>query len=214
MARTVAPLLSFGASGQIGKTQVYSKWKGRPYARRYIVPSNPNTTAQQSVRGVFSFLNDLYKYLPAGALNGWNLYAEGSQITARNGWMKQNVAALIGDVNLANLVFSPSAKSGLQAAAMTVTPGADQLTVALTAPALPTGWTISKAIAAAVFDQSPMAPSDLRVFSGEDATSPYSIVLTGLVGVGVYRVGGWFEFLRPDGTFAYGQSFSGSGTPT
>lgn len=214
MARVVAPLLSFGASGAIGKSQVYSKWKGRPYARRYIIPSNPNTTAQQSVRGVFSFLNDLYKYLPAGALNGWNLYAEGSQITARNGWMKQNVAALIGDVNLANLVFSPSAKSGLQAASMTVTPGADQLTVAIVAPSLPTGWTISKAIAAAVFDQDPMTPTDLRVFSGEDATSPYSIVLTGLVGVGLYRVGAWFEFLRPDGSFAYGQSLSGSGTPT
>src|SRR3954464_4305815 len=108
MARVVAPLLSFGASGAIGKSQVYSKWKGRPYARRYIIPSNPNTTAQQGVRGVFGFLNDLWKYLPGSALSAWQLYAEGSQITARNGWLKQNVAALIGDVTLADLVFSPS----------------------------------------------------------------------------------------------------------
>lgn len=214
MARTVAPLLSFGASGQIGKTQVYSKWKGRPYARRYIIPSNPNTVAQQGVRGVFKFLNDLWKYLPAGAINGWELYAQSSQITARNGWLKQNTAALIGDVNLANLIFSPSAKSGLQAASMTVTPGAGQLTVALVAPALPTGWTISQAIAATVKDQSPLAPTDLVVVSGTDATSPYSIVLGGLGAGTVRRVGGWFEFMRPDGTLAYGQSLLGSGTPT
>lgn len=214
MARVVAPLLSFGASGQIGKSQVYSKWKGRPYARRYIIPSNPNTTAQQGVRGVFGFLNDLWKYLPGTALSAWELYAQGSQITARNGWLKQNVAALIGDVTLADLVFSPSAKSGLQAAAMTVTAGATQLTIALTAPILPTGWTISMAIAAAVKDQDPMNPSALKVTAGTDATSPYSIVLTGLTTGALYRVGGWFEFFRPDGTFAYGQSISGSGTPT
>jgi hypothetical protein len=214
MARTVAPLLSFGASGQIGKSHVYSKWKGRAYARRYIIPANPNTTAQQGVRGVFSFLNNLWKYMPAGALAAWELYAQGSQITARNGWLKQNTAALIGDTDLANLVFSPSAKSGLQAAAMTVTPGVDTLTVALTAPLLPTGWTISKAIAAAVVDQDPMAPTSAQVFTGEDATSPYSIALTGGLGTTLYRVGGWFEFIRPDGTFAYGQALAGSGTPT
>ena len=214
MARTVAPLLSFGASGQIGKTQVYSKWKGRAYARRYIIPSNPNTTAQQGVRGVFKFLNDLWKYLPAGAINGWELYGQSSQITARNGWLKQNTAALIGDSNLANLIFSPSAKSGLQAAAMTATAGVDQITVALTAPTLPTGWTISKAIAAAVLDQDPMAPTNFKVFTGEDATSPYSIVLTGGMDAASYRVGGWFEFIRPDGTFAYGQSLLAAASPT
>ncbi len=213
MARTIAPLLSFGASGQIGKTQVYSKWKGRPYARRYIIPSNPNTTAQQGVRGVFKFLNDLWKYMPGGALAAWELYAQGSQITARNGWLKQNTAALIGESDLANLIFSPSAKSGLQAAGITATGGVDTITVALTAPFLPTGWTISQAIAAAVKDQDPMAPTDFAVNSGTDATSPYSIVMTGF-GTGLYRVGGWFEFLRPDGTFAYGQALPATATPT
>jgi hypothetical protein len=200
--------------GQIGKTQVYSKWKGRPYARRYIIPSNPNTTAQQGVRGVFKFLNDLWKYMPGGALAAWELYAQGSQITARNGWLKQNTAALIGETDLANLVFSPSAKSGLQAAAITATAGANQITVALTAPFLPTGWTISQAIAACVLDQDPMSPTDYKVTEGTDASSPYSIVLGSLTTGVLYRVGGWFEFTRPDGTFAYGQSLPASATPT
>ena len=97
---------------------------------------------------------------------------------------------------------------------MTATAGVDQITVALTAPTLPTGWTISKAIAAAVLDQDPMAPTNFKVFTGEDATSPYSIVLTGGMDAASYRVGGWFEFIRPDGTFAYGQSLLAAASPT
>lgn len=51
MAKTTAPLLSLDASGQIAKTLVASKWKGRQYMRRYVIPANPQTTAQTAQRG-------------------------------------------------------------------------------------------------------------------------------------------------------------------
>lgn len=214
MARTIAPLLSFGASGAIAKTQVYAKWKGRPYARRYIIPANPNTLAQQATRSVFKWLNDAWKYMPGSAVTGWDAYALASQITSRNGWLKQNVASLIAATDLSTLIFSPSAKSGIQAAGMTVTAGVGQLTVDLTAPTLPTGWTITEADVAAIADQDPHSGTNFQFFTGSDATSPYQVILTGLTAAQLYRVGGWFKFTRQDGTFAYGQSFLGSGTPT
>lgn len=51
MAKVKAPLLSFGASGQIAKTMVFFPWKGINATREYVVPSNPKTDAQTTQRG-------------------------------------------------------------------------------------------------------------------------------------------------------------------
>ena len=214
MARTTAPLLSFEASGQIANTQVYASWKGRPYVRRYTIPENPNTAAQQLTRNTFAWLNNVFKYMPAGALDAWNAYADSSRFTSRNGWMKQNLGPLRDQTDLALMTLSPSARSGIVAAGITLTAGAGQITADLTAPSLPTGWTINRAIAAAIRDQDPQTETFYGVVSGEDLTDPYSIVLTGLTAASPYIVGGWFEFNKPDGSFAYGQSLQDTATPT
>lgn len=51
MATVKAPLLSFGASGQLAKTLVYFPYKGLDVVRSHVVPANPNTAAQQVQRG-------------------------------------------------------------------------------------------------------------------------------------------------------------------
>lgn len=51
MAKLKAPLLSLGASQQIGKTLVFFAWKGLNVVREYVVPSNPQTTGQTTQRG-------------------------------------------------------------------------------------------------------------------------------------------------------------------
>lgn len=51
MAKLKAPLLSLGASGQLGKAIVYFGWKGLDLAREYVIPANPKTTAQTTQRG-------------------------------------------------------------------------------------------------------------------------------------------------------------------
>lgn len=51
MAKLKAPLLSLGASGQLGKSLVYFNWKGLDVVREYVVPSNPKTAAQTTQRG-------------------------------------------------------------------------------------------------------------------------------------------------------------------
>ncbi len=54
MAKLKAPLLSFGASGAIGKAIVYFPWKGLDCVREYVVPANPKSDAQQDQRGYFT----------------------------------------------------------------------------------------------------------------------------------------------------------------
>ena len=50
MAKVTAPLFSLEASGTIGKTVTYSRWHGRAYARRRVIPLNPQSTEQVEVR--------------------------------------------------------------------------------------------------------------------------------------------------------------------
>lgn len=206
MARTVAPLLSFEGSGQIAKTQVYASWKGRSYVRRYTIPANPNSSAQQLTRNTWRWLNDLWKFMPGSAVAAWQLFAESSRITDRNAWLKLNNGPLRTQTDLLTMTLSPSARSGLVAADIALTGGALQITVALTAPTLPAGWTITAAFAAAIQNQDPQTEAFYTVASGTDATDPYSIVLTGLEAATEYLVGGWFEYLKPDGKVAYGRS--------
>lgn len=72
-------------SGQAGKAGVFANWKGRPYRRKYVIPSNPNTTMQQNVRTSFenavdkwhvflSLQRAAYGYMSTGlVMSGFNL---------------------------------------------------------------------------------------------------------------------------------------------
>lgn len=214
MAKVNAPLLSFGAGGTVAKTQVYSKWKGRPYVRQHVIPSNPNSADQQLTRNTFSWLNQVWKNAPSLLQDPWDLYAQGQVLTGRNAFVGQNTRVLRSQTDLAAMIFSPGAKGGIIAANVVTTPGAGQLSVAITAPALPTGWTITQGIAVAIRDQDPQTEILYSVASGFDATDPYAVVLTGLTASELYRVGAWFEYAKPDGSTAYGASFLSSGTPS
>lgn len=214
MSKTVAPLLSFDARGQLGKTLVYSSWKGRAYARRYVVPANPQTAEQTLTRSVFSGLNAIWRFMPAPAQAAWNLFADNSRITARNAWLKANVSPLREAADLTAILLSPSAGSGLAAQAIdaTATPGG--ALVGLVAPALPQGWSIVSAHAMAIAQQDPHGASTADIVSTSDATDPYDMTLTGMDTGIVYVVGAWFEYAKPDGSRAYGPSLQTTVTPT
>ncbi len=54
MAKVTGPLFSLSASGQIAKTLVFMKWKGIADVRKYVIPANPNTAAQQAQRATYN----------------------------------------------------------------------------------------------------------------------------------------------------------------
>lgn len=213
MAKTTAPLLSFGASGQIAQTMVYSRWKGRAYSRRYTVPSNPQTAEQSLTRNAFSFLQAVYKFATPALIAPWEEYAKGIVMTGRNAFTKLNLANLRPETDLALMIFSPGALGGLPPASITVTGGADQLTVACTAPAsVPTGWTLTSAILGTIPDQDPQSGALYAVQTFEDATAAYSNVFTCANGDHVGFA--FLKWLRPDGRTAYSVSLSDIATVT
>jgi len=214
LAKVSAPLLSFGASGSIADTQTYSSWKGRKYARQKVTPSNPQTAEQTLTRNTFSWLQAVYKLMPALAIAPWDAYAVGKVLTGRNAFTKFNNAALRTETDLALLTLSPGALGGLPPTAVVATPGNNQLSVAITAPSVvPSGWTIDGAVAAAIVDQDPQSDVDYTITVDEDLTSTYTVVLTGLLEV-PYVGQAWLRWLRPDGRFAYSPGVAFSGTPT
>lgn len=214
MSRITAPLLSFGASGQIAKTQVYSTWKGRPYVRRYAIPSNPRTTDQTLTRDTFKWLNAVWRFMPSTAVSAWTAYGNASRFTNRNGFIKANLSNLRSASALTDFVFSPAAAGGLAVGAAVATAGANQISVAITAPSLPTGWTVASAVAACIRNQDPQTGVLYNVTAVEDVSSPYVCVLTGLTTGQLYQVGAWMTFNKPDGSIAYGQSLALTATPT
>jgi len=214
MAKVTAPLLSFGASGQIAKTQVYAKWKGRPYVRRHTTPSNPQSAEQSLTRNAFTFLNSVYKVAPALMTDPWEAYVQGIPMTARNAFQKFNLPVLRPETSLDLFVGSPGAKGGLPPTAAVATPGSGQLSIAITAPSVvPTGWTVYSAIAIAIREQDPQSGILYTVTAGEDLTSAYAVVLTGL-SANEYQYRAWLKWNRPDGSFAFSPAIGGQSTPS
>ncbi len=50
MAKVTGPLMSLDASGTVGGTATFSKWKGRNYVRLRVTPMNPQTNGQATSR--------------------------------------------------------------------------------------------------------------------------------------------------------------------
>ena len=213
MAKLTGALLSFAASGAIAKTLVYSKWKGRPYARQHVTPANPDTSAQQLTRNAFQWLQSVFAFGTATFVDTWQLVASGQVLTDRNAWTKANLPTLRPATDITGILFSAGAKGGLPPASIAVAAGSGQLTVTLGAPALPSGWTITEAVAVALRSQDPQSGTLFTMTEATDASAPYAPVITGLTTGQSYEVGGWFKFLKPDGTVAYGASLQGTGTP-
>lgn len=75
-------------SGTVDKKGTFATWKGRNYRRKYVVPTNPNSPAQQTTRGYMTAANVLWKtFTPLlksvyGFLvtklniSGWNLLSQ------------------------------------------------------------------------------------------------------------------------------------------
>jgi len=98
MTRVIGPMFSLAASGQIGRSIVYAKWRGISYARSYAIPFNPNSTDQGLIRDLIKAatqawateatvgavtLNSTYKGLYATAaegqsMSGFNMFVRDS----------------------------------------------------------------------------------------------------------------------------------------
>lgn len=216
MPRITAPLLSFGSRGQIGKSMVFSTWKGIPYARQYVVPANPRTTKQTNNRGIWAMLNSAWLYAPAEIKGAFNAFAVGKALTGRNQFFKVNQKLLAVDptpATVTDFIFSPGNGGGIPGSSIIVTPDDGELVVSATLPDVPEDWTLVKAIAAAFEQQDPVDPFSGKWFVATDAVTPADVIITGLTNGTLYVVGYFLEWTKPDGKTAYSISLYGTGTP-
>ena len=88
MAIVRTPILSFKASGTLSRSVTYGNWKTLNTVREYVVPTDPNTPAQQEQRTALAdavaFARTIWS-LP-GIKAAWNRQADrsGKRITGWN----------------------------------------------------------------------------------------------------------------------------------
>lgn len=210
MAKTTAPLLSFDGRGSIAKTMVYSSWKGIPYVRRHVIPANPRSTNQVIIRSTFALLREMYKLGPTNLRAAWDAFAQGRPFTGMNKFVGENVRLLKYKADMADFLGSPGAKGGLPPATFATATGAaaGQITVSMTAPAAPPGWTVESYELIYFRDQAPDG-----IFTGVIGTlsdpAPYAAEVIGGLDAGEdYVVAGWIVWTKPNEQLAYSVSLA------
>jgi len=200
-----APLLSMGAFGQIGKAFVMAAWRGVIYARQYVTPSNPNSTAQQATRKPFRLFSDFWKYFGPVAQAPWDAFATGKKFTGRNSFIGKNVELNRGEANLNNFLGSPGARGGPAAPQISAATGgaAGEIDVTFVYPTLPTGWSVNRILAYAFPNQAPDALFVGPIVEDAEDQPATEVVLAGLGSGVACQVVGYVEYLRPDGLLAY-----------
>jgi len=88
MARVKGPLFSMDARGSIGKTLVFSIWKGINYVKRHSIPSNPKSAAQVSFRAMFTFLSQIWDGLSTANKATWDTRADSLNVSPFNAFMQ------------------------------------------------------------------------------------------------------------------------------
>jgi len=215
MAKLTAPLLSMGAQGQIGKSIVMSEWRGVKYAKSYSTPANPRTSKQTELRNVFTMLNDFWKLAPSMVIDAFDAGAKGRKFTGRNLFISKNQKVLYDDpakTSMLGLIGSPGALGGSAPSAVVATGGANQVSLSITLPETPSGWTLVGSNAIAFEDQAPSVDWTKEVYSNQETGSPETNVITGLDAATDYVVAAWLEWTKPDGKTAYSVSLSDEAT--
>jgi len=209
MAKVKAPLLSMRASGTIGKNIVFGAWRGVPYARQHVIPSNPQSAGQTSTRNTFKWLNDLYRHLGGQGIQPWDAAAAGRPFTGRNALIKSNLPQLRAAASLALLVGSPGVKGGPALDSFTPNTGAasGDIDFDFTIPELPAGWALNKVAGFAVIEQD---PHDLGPVGYDEGSyvgaNPQTFTLPDLIPATDYACVGWAVYVADGGAIAYSPS--------
>lgn len=83
--------MSFDASGSLGGAVVFSKWKGRPYVRQLVTPSNPQSASQMATRAMMAFLTSAWRFISAPDQATWLEGGDGKKISAFNHYVSVNM---------------------------------------------------------------------------------------------------------------------------
>jgi len=211
MAKSKSPLFGIEASGALGDSVVFAKWRGVQYARRHVIPANPKTAEQMKTRTVFSFLNQLWLRAPVLLHEPWFAYASGRPLTDRNAFIKFNLPVLRDSNDLSSLIGSPGVNGGFALYSLNASGGIGYITAEATPYELPPGWSIDYIAFVVVADQDPHEQFSGVIMAQSDTTVPYSAMFSSL-SAGTYRVLAWARYTKPDSSKAFSPSLIAAAT--
>lgn len=167
--------------GRVGQT-VGAKWKNKSTIRTYVAPSNPNTAAQQAVRGAFksitsfvALFSDQIKYLSALDTSG---------MSVRNAIVKLN-KDMIAENNFSKTSLLIS-KGGLQkVTGEAATEASGRITITWTKPTATNFTSEAKLIAVLVQEETGIVEVIEESATAETATGQLTFS-SGSVDVYVY----------------------------
>lgn len=140
MVKLAAPVLSLDASGKLGGAIVFSKWKGRNYARALVTPANPKSGPQVGMRAMLTFLSQIWDGLTDANKSTWLDAAGKDAISSFNAFVRFNLRRW-RDFNTPTKEDPPAEVSTAPSAATGVaTPDIRSITLAITHGTNPPDW--------------------------------------------------------------------------
>jgi hypothetical protein len=140
MVRLAAPALSIDASGSLAESIVFSKWKGRNYARTRVIPSNPRSGGQVGIRAMFMFLTKQWAGLTAGNKATWNDRAAAGNVSPFNGFVQYNQSRWRNYLTPSKQEPAAESSSAPSAPTVVATAGVRQVSLAITKGATAPSW--------------------------------------------------------------------------
>jgi len=90
MVKVTGPAMSLSASGSLAGVMVFSTWKGRPYVRSLVRPSNPKSGGQVGVRAMFKFISQNWATIGDTNQASWETRADQGVYSTFNAFMSFN----------------------------------------------------------------------------------------------------------------------------
>jgi hypothetical protein len=121
---------------------VFSKWKGRNYARKLVIPSNPKAAKQVGVRAMMTFLAKAWAALAAGTKDDYDDLAAASQISPFNAYVGVNLDRWQENEGPTQAYPAAEATNGVVITSAPLTGHADYVTAVVTPAANANIWGI------------------------------------------------------------------------
>lgn len=91
MVKLKGPGMASKAAGGLGKVLIFSESKGRPYAKRWSAPANPQTGGQIGVRAIVQWVSENWRLWPEDDRLTWEALAHQKRISPINACIGYNL---------------------------------------------------------------------------------------------------------------------------
>jgi len=185
MAQVTGPLLSFDASGSVGGAITFAKWKGRPYVRQLVIPSNPKSDGQVAQRAMQKFLSQAWASIGDSNQATFEAIAAQNAYSPFNGYTSLNLKRWTDFNGPSQTATIPAAGTNPVLGTATVTPGSGLISISQPVTTLNAGWGLAVYVGAS--DAADPVKSETKLVIPFNGTTTITGQVSGLA-PGTYYV--------------------------